>query len=77
MSTVDPNVRTAARGTAPTDIGAYEEARGSGWLLFAGLSAIAALLSIPAYPLWSLAVFAVDVLIIYGLAAYGGQHRRV
>ena len=149
MSTVDPNVRTPARASAAAELGAYEEARGSGWLLFAGimmmlvgvlnviygiaaisnasffvndaryiisdlktwgwvtliigavqvgaaysiwrgdqfgrwfgilfagLSAIAALLSIPAYPLWSLAVFAVDVLIIYGLAAYGGQHRRV
>jgi hypothetical protein len=41
----------------------------------AGLSSIGALLSIPAYPFWSLAIFAVDVLIIYGLAAYGG-HRR-
>ena len=44
-------------------------------ILVAGLSAIAALLSLPAYPFWSLAVFAVDILIIYGLAAYGGQHR--
>jgi len=37
------------------------------------VSMIGALLSLPAYPLWSLAVFAIDVLIIYGLAAYGGQ----
>jgi hypothetical protein len=44
-------------------------------ILVAGLSSIAALMSIPAYPFWSLAVFAVDILIIYGLAAYGGQHR--
>ena len=43
----------------------------------AGLNAIGAMLSIPAYPFWSLAVFAVDVLIIYGLAVYGGQHRPV
>jgi hypothetical protein len=42
----------------------------------ASLNAIAALLSIPAYPFWSLAIFAVDVLVIYGLATYGG-HRRV
>jgi hypothetical protein len=40
----------------------------------AGLSSIGALMSIPAYPFWSLAVFAVDILVIYGLAAYGGQH---
>jgi hypothetical protein len=42
-------------------------------IFIAGLSMIGALLSLPAYPLWSLAVFAIDVLIIYGLAAYGGQ----
>ena len=42
-------------------------------ILIAGVSMIGALLSLPAYPLWSLAVFAIDVLIIYGLAAYGGQ----
>jgi hypothetical protein len=44
-------------------------------ILVASLSAIGALLSIPAYPFWSLAIFAIDVLIIYGLAAYGGQRR--
>ena len=38
-------------------------------------NAIAALLSIPAYPFWALAIFAVDVLIVYGLAAYGGDRR--
>jgi hypothetical protein len=43
----------------------------------AGLSSIGALLSIPAYPFWSLAIFAVDILVIYGLAAYGGQHRAL
>ena len=42
-------------------------------IFIAGVSMIGALLSLPAYPLWSLAVFAIDVLIIYGLAAYGGQ----
>jgi hypothetical protein len=41
----------------------------------ASLNAIAALLSIPAYPFWSLAIFALDVLVIYGLAAYGGDRR--
>jgi hypothetical protein len=41
----------------------------------ASLSAIGALLSIPAYPFFSLAIFAVDVTIIYGLAAYGGRRR--
>jgi hypothetical protein len=44
-------------------------------IVAASLSAIAALLSIPAYPFWSLAIFAIDVLVIYGLAAYGGDRR--
>jgi hypothetical protein len=43
----------------------------------AGLSAIGALMSLPAYPFWSLAIFAVDILVIYGLAAYGGRHRAL
>ena len=149
MSTLDPNLRAPQRGTAPAEAGPYEEQRGAGWvlfagimmvmvgvlnviygiaaignsaffanntryiisslntwgwvtliigaiqiaaaysiwrgdqfgrwfgMLFAGLSAIAALLSIPAYPLWSLAVFSIDILIIYGLAAYGGRHVAV
>jgi hypothetical protein len=42
----------------------------------AGLSAIVALLSIPAYPLWSLAIFALDVVIIHQIAARGTQGRR-
>ena len=36
-----------------------------------GLNAIAELLMMPAYPFWSLAIFAVDILAIYGLIAYG------
>ena len=39
----------------------------------AALNAIAAFLSLPAYPFWSLAVMTLDVLVIYGLAAYGGD----
>jgi hypothetical protein len=35
------------------------------------LNAIGQLLFLPAYPLWCLAMFAVDVLIIYALAVYG------
>jgi len=41
----------------------------------ASLNSIAALLAIPAYPLWSLAIFAIDLLVIYGLTAYGGDRR--
>ena len=42
-------------------------------IITASVSAIGALLTIPGYPFWSLAIFAMDILIIYGLAAYGGQ----
>jgi hypothetical protein len=42
----------------------------------AGLSAIAALLAIPAYPLWSLAIFALDVVIIHQIATRGTEGRR-
>jgi hypothetical protein len=43
----------------------------------AGINAISALMAIPSYPFWSLAIFAIDIMIIYGLAAYGGQRRPV
>lgn len=39
----------------------------------AGLGGLAAMMSIPAYPFWALALVAIDVLVIYGLAAYGGK----
>lgn len=40
--------------------------------IFAGsLAAIAALLEIPAYPLWSIAIFALSVWIVHGLILYG------
>jgi hypothetical protein len=43
---------------------------------FAGLNAIAQLLFIPAYPAWSLSLFAVDLLVIYALTAHGGRSYR-
>lgn len=39
-----------------------------------GANSVAALLMIPAYPFWSLTIFALDILAIYGLVAYG---RRI
>jgi hypothetical protein len=39
-------------------------------ILVGSLAAISALLSISAYPLWSLAIFALSLWIIYGLAVY-------
>src|SRR4051812_44345157 len=47
-------------------------ARGVG-VVFASLAAIAALLMLPAYPLWSLALFTMPLLIISGLVPDGGE----
>jgi hypothetical protein len=45
-------------------------------IITASVSAVSALLALPGYPFWSLAIFGMDLLIIYGLAAYGGQRGR-
>jgi hypothetical protein len=37
------------------------------------VNAIGQLYFLPAYPLWAMTMFAVDVLIIYALAVYGGR----
>lgn len=42
----------------------------------AGVSAISMFSVVQAYPLWSLLVFACDVLVIYALATYGGRRDR-
>ncbi len=42
--------------------------------IFAGsLAAIAALLSLPAYPFWGIAVFALSIWIVHGLIVYGAS----
>jgi hypothetical protein len=52
--------------------------RGRAWgrwfgILAASLNAIGQMVFIPAYPWWSLLIIAIDILVIYGLAAYGAQ----
>jgi hypothetical protein len=52
--------------------------RGAQWARYYGigiasLQALVQLLSIQAYPFWSLCIFALDVLVVYGLAVYGGK----
>ncbi|MGZ4308062.1 MAG: DUF7144 family membrane protein [Gaiellaceae bacterium] len=42
----------------------------------AALQGLTQLLMIQAYPFWSLCVFALDVLVIYALTAYGGSRAR-
>ena len=44
--------------------------RWAGVVILCG-NAIAQLMMIPAYPWWSLSIFALDILAIYGLIAYG------
>ncbi len=54
---------------------------GSEWakwfaIAVAGLNAIGQLMFIPAYPFWALAMFTLDIFIIYGVAVYGGAKLR-
>jgi len=54
---------------------------GSEWarwfgIAVAGVNSIGQLMFLPAYPFWALAMFTVDMLIIYGLAVYGGHKLR-
>jgi hypothetical protein len=48
------------------------------WLgvAFAFLNALAQLLLIQAYPFWSLALFSLDILVIYALVVHGGRTYR-
>jgi hypothetical protein len=41
-----------------------------------GANAIAQMLMIQAYPFWSLALFTLDIVAIYGLIAYGQRIGR-
>jgi hypothetical protein len=45
-------------------------------ITLAVLSAITNFLFIPYYPVWSLLIIAVDVLVIWALAAHGGGLRN-
>ncbi len=42
----------------------------------AALNSIGQLMFIPAFPFWGIAMFGVDLLIIYGLVVYGGSRVR-
>lgn len=48
------------------------------WLgvAFAFLNALAQLMLIEAYPLWSLALFTLDLLVIYGLVVHGARRYQ-
>ena len=57
--------------------GVWAKTPGVRWfgVTVAALNGIAQLLFIPAYPFWSLALFTVDILVIYGLVAHGKRSR--
>ena len=40
-----------------------------------GISAIEMMFFLPAYPLWALAIIAIDVIALYGLCAYGSREN--
>jgi hypothetical protein len=42
-------------------------------VLSASLNAVAQLFFLPSFPFWSLAIFTLDLLVIYGLVVYGGR----
>jgi len=56
-------------------VGIWARNQAARWLgvVFATVNAFGQLFMLPAFPLWSLAIFAVDLMIIYGLVAYGGR----
>ena len=39
------------------------------------VNAAVQMLALPAYPLWSMTMFAVDLFVVYGLVAHGGRAR--
>jgi hypothetical protein len=45
-------------------------------VISATLNAAAQLFFLPAYPFWSLALFTLDILVIYGLIVYGNPRGR-
>ena len=66
---------------AITILAAFGIFRGATWARFfgigiAGLQALVQLLSIQSYPFWSLCVFALDILVIYGLARYATRRME-
>ena len=62
-------------------IAAFALFTGSEWARWFGIAsasvnAIGQLAFVPAYPVWGLAMFSVDILIIYALAVYAGGRLR-
>jgi hypothetical protein len=60
-------------------IGIWMQAAWARWtgVIVAGVNAVIQLVFLPAAPFLSLSVFALDLLVIYGLLAYGGRETAV
>jgi hypothetical protein len=58
-----------------TALGIWAKTTGVRWIgvTIAALNAIAQMFFIPAYPFWSLTLFTLDILVIYGLIAHGSR----
>lgn len=56
-------------------VGIFAKNQAARWagVLFAGLNAIGHLTFISSYPFFSLAIFAIDILVIYGLVVHGSR----
>ncbi len=59
---------------------AFSVARGTEWgrwfgIIVAGLSILVQIFWIPIVPFWALTIIVLDMLVIYGLAVYGGRQN--
>jgi len=61
-----------------TAYGVWMRIKGIRWIgvAIAALNAILQMVFISAYPLWALSLFTLDILVIYGLVAYGARAGR-
>jgi hypothetical protein len=62
-----------------TAFGIWAQVKGVRWLgvALASVNAVIQLIAMPAYPFWSLCMFALDILIIYALIAHGSRPAEV
>jgi hypothetical protein len=61
-----------------TGIGVWARIGFARWLgvVLVTLNAAAQMLVLPAYPLWSMTMFTIDLFVIYSLVAHGGRSAR-
>jgi hypothetical protein len=57
--------------------GVWMQVTGIRWLgvAIASVNAVVQLIFMPSYPFWALCLFALDILVIYGLVAHGARPR--